>query len=333
MKQEIMKQSVLVSGGAGYVGSVLVPKLINKDYDVSVLDLMIFGDEGVKNVSDKCNIIKGDIRDSEALKKAVEGIDLVIHLAAISNDPCSDLNPKLTQEVNYDAVVNLVKLAKNAGVKRFINASSSSVYGIKEEDNVTEDLTLEPLTLYSRLKAETEKVILSESSKDFITTSIRSATVCGYSPRQRLDVIVNIFAHSAFSKKQITVNGGNQKRPNIHIDDITDLYLNLLTKSEQLINGQIFNYGEINHTASELGEIVKAVFGDSVSLVYGPQTKDSRSYSISSEKIKQELGYAPKKTIAEAVLDLKNVFESGILGDLSQSKYKNVARMKEIDLE
>lgn len=328
-----MKQKVLVTGGAGYVGSILIPKLINKNYDVSVLDLMIFGEDGIKNVSGKCSIIRGDIRNTETLKKALEGINSVIHLAAISNDPCSDLNSKLTQEVNYDSVINLVKLAKEAGVKRFVNASSSSVYGIKEEENVTEDLRLEPLTLYSKLKAETEKVILSESSKDFITTSIRSATVCGHSPRQRLDVIVNIFAHSAFTKKQITVNGGNQKRPNIHIDDITDLYLNLLTKSEQLINGQIFNYGEINHTASELGQIVKNVFGDSVSLVHGPQTKDSRSYSISSEKIKQELGYTPKKTIAEAVVDLKNAFEENLLGDLNQSKYKNVARMKEIDLK
>ncbi len=327
-----MKQKVLVTGGAGYIGSVLVPKLIEKQYDVRVLDLMIFGEEVLDPVKDKCEIIKGDIRNNETLKQSLSGINAVIHLAAISNDPCSDLDPKLTKEVNYDAIISLVNISKELGVSRFIAASSSSVYGVKKEEEVTEDLSLEPLTLYSILKAESEKIMLEAKSENFSPVCIRSATVCGYSPRQRLDVVVNILTAAAITKKEITVFGGDQKRPNIHIDDITNLYVDLLEVPNEKISGQVFNYGDTNYTINELANLVVEVIGNNIKINQIPETNDPRSYSISSNKIKDILGFYPKKTIKDAIRDLKNAFEKGLLEDPNDSKYSNIKKMKEINL-
>ncbi|MFH1358695.1 MAG: NAD-dependent epimerase/dehydratase family protein [archaeon] len=328
-KQDSKK--VLVTGGAGYVGAVLVPKLIKKGYDVRVVDLMLFGSEGLDAVKHKCEIIKGDIRDEKVLEKCLEGVGSVIHLAAISNDPCGNLDPEVTKQVNLYATEELVKLAKKRGVKRFIHASSSSVYGIKEEPNVTEDLPLEPITIYSKTKAESEEIIVQEASPEFTTVAIRLATVCGYSPRQRLDVIVNIMASKAITNKKIIVNGGDQKRPNIHIEDITDLYIDLLTAPKEKISGQVFNFGTENHTLNELAEIVKKTIGGDIEIEKKPYTSDSRSYSISSEKIKKVLGITPKRTIRDAVLDLKKAFENNLIPNPDDTIYSNVKKMIEID--
>lgn len=326
-----MTQKVLVTGGAGYVGAVLVPKLVERGYDVKVLDLMIFGEDVLDSVKGKCELLKGDIRDSSLLRKSLKGIDSVIHLAAISNDPCSDLSPKLTKEVNYDAVVDLVNISKELGISRFIGASSSSVYGIKEEDEVTEDLSLEPITLYSQLKVESEKVILGASSKDFSAVCIRPATVCGYSPRQRLDVVVNILTSAAINNGEITVFGGDQKRPNIHIQDMADLYCNLLETPLEKIEGQVFNYGDVNYTVNELAELVREGVGN-VKVNHVLETNDPRSYSISSKKIKDMLGFYPAHTIKDAIIDLKEAFAKGLLPEPGNSRYRNVAKLKEINL-
>src|SRR3989338_7420146 len=223
-------KSVLVTGGAGYVGSVLVPKLLKNGYQVKVVDLYIYGEAVLDQVKDHPNLkqIKGDIRDKALLAKELIGVDAVIHLACISNDPSYELNPDLGKSINYDAMVNLVDISKKAGIKRFIYASSSSVYGIKEEENVTEDLPLEPLTDYSKYKALGEEYLLKQRDPDFVVLILRPATVCGYSPRLRLDLSVNILTNHAVNKSKITVFGGEQKRPNIHIDDITDLYVKTL---------------------------------------------------------------------------------------------------------
>ncbi|MAG02088.1 UDP-glucose 4-epimerase [Candidatus Pacearchaeota archaeon] len=324
-----MQKRVLVTGGAGYVGSVLVPKLISKGYEVRVLDWMMFPG-GLDSIKEKIDLIEGDIRNIETLRKSLEGVDYVIHLAAISNDPCSELDHRLTTQVNLDATRDLIKISKEHNVERFVYASSSSVYGIKEEELVTEDLPLEPLTIYSKTKAESEELLKEANDQEFTTVSIRSATVCGYSPRQRLDVIINILTDRAIRLREIIVNGGDQKRPNIHIDDITDLYVDLLTAPKELISAQVFNYGTINHTVNELADIVKNSLGDpSIEIIRKPSTKDSRSYSISSEKIKNLLGFTPKKTIRDAVLDLKRAYDVGKFLDTLNPVYKNVAKMKE----
>ena len=221
-------KKVLVTGGGGYVGSSLIPKLLEANFEINVLDLMIYGETLPKNP--KLKIFKGDLRNIELVRKSLKGCDAVIHLACISNDPSFELDKKLGKEINLDAFRPLVEEAKKAGIKRFIYASSSSVYGLKKEKNVNEEMSLEPLTDYSRFKADCEKILKEYKSENFITTIIRPATVCGFSPRQRLDLVVNILTNLAYNNRQITIFGGPQMRPNIHIEDMTDLYLTLLKR-------------------------------------------------------------------------------------------------------
>lgn len=323
--------SVYVTGGAGYVGSILIPKLLAEGYKVSVIDLFIYGDDVIEDHPNLTKI-KGDIRDAELLGKTIPGHDVVIHLACISNDPSFDLNPELGKSINLDAFEPMVQIAKDGGVKRFIYASSSSVYGIKDEPQVTEEMELTPLTDYSKFKAMCEEILAKYQSDDFTTVTIRPATVCGYSPRLRLDLVVNILTNLAINKGQITVFGGSQKRPNIHIEDMTDLYVQLLDMPSEKIAGGIYNAGYENHPVAELASIVKDVVGDQVEIVTSP-TDDLRSYHVSSQKIKDELGFVPSRTIDDAVKDLKKAFDEGKVPDsLSDPKYFNVKLMNLIEL-
>ena len=313
------------------MGAVLVPYLLNKDYTVTVLDLMIYG-EDVLPSHPNINAIKGDIRDQALLKKIIPGHDAVIHLACISNDPSFELNPSLGKSINLDAFRPLVETSKIAGLQRFIYASSSSVYGIKEESNVHEEMTLEPLTDYSRYKADCEKILNEYQSDDFTTVTIRPATVCGYSPRQRLDVVVNILTNLAYHDRKISVFGGNQLRPNIHIKDMVDAYMLLLTAPKEKIAGKIFNAGYENQPVKELAETVKSVVGKDVKLIT-TSTDDNRSYHISSKKIKDELGFETTHTIREAVEDLCIAFEKGLLpNSLEAEMYFNIKRMQSLNL-
>ncbi len=322
---------IFITGGAGYVGSVLVPKLLKKGYKVTVLDLMIYGAD-VLPQHPNLNSVKGDIRDQELLKKLLPGVDTVIHLACISNDPSFELNPGLGKSINLDAFDPLVRISKESGVHRFIYASSSSVYGIKEEPNVHEDVALEPLTDYSKFKMMCEVILDKYRSNDFITCTIRPATVCGYGKRLRLDLSVNILTNLAINKGEITVFGGSQKRPNIHIEDMTDLYGSLIELPAEKINGKIWNAGYENFTISQIAQMVKNVVGDQVTIVTTP-SNDLRSYHISSEKIKKDIGFEPKHSIEDAVRDLKEAFEKGLVPDsLSADKYFNVKLMQNIHL-
>lgn len=324
--------SVYVTGGGGYVGSILIPKLLDAGYKVSVIDLFIYGEEVLPDHPNLTKI-KGDIRDAELLQQTIPGHDAVIHLACISNDPSFDLNPDLGKSINLDAFEPMVQIAKNGGVKRFVYASSSSVYGIKEEPEVTEDMELTPLTDYSKFKAMCEEILAQYQSDEFTTVTIRPATVCGYSPRLRLDLVVNILTNLAINKGQITVFGGSQKRPNIHIQDMTDLYLHLLDLPSEPIAGKIFNAGYENHPVAELAQIVKDQVGDQVEIVTSP-SDDLRSYHVSSEKIKKELGFVPKHTIGDAVAELKKAFDEGKVPEsLSHPKYFNVKLMNLIELK
>ncbi len=325
-------KKIFITGGAGYVGAVLTNKLLKKGYKVTVIDLMIYGEEVLPDHENLIKI-KGDIRDKEILNKFIPGHDAVIHLACISNDPSFELNPDLGKSINLDAFEPLVNISKENGVERFIYASSSSVYGIKETQNVTEDMTLEPLTDYSKFKAQCEKILMKYNSDKFTTVTIRPATVCGYSPRMRLDLTVNILTNLAINNKKITVFGGVQKRPNIHIEDITDLYINLLNLPKDLISGKIYNAGYENYTVSEIAQMVKNVIGEDVEIMTSP-TDDLRSYHISSEKIKKELGFSPAYNIEDAVKNLKNAFEEGLIPDsLKEEKYFNVKQMQKINLK
>ena len=292
---------------------------------------MIYGDKVLPNNANLTKI-KGDIRDVNLLEKSIEGHNSVIHLACISNDPSFELNPSLGKSINYDAFEPLVKISEKKGVERFIYASSSSVYGVKTEKNVHEDMTLEPLTDYSLFKAKCEKILKKYENKNFTTVTVRPATVCGFAPRQRLDVVVNILTNLAFHKRKIKVFGGEQLRPNIHIEDMVDAYIRLVSAPKDKISGQIFNIGSTNYSVNEISAKVKDVIGEDISLLKIP-SYDNRSYHISSLKIKEVLGFEAKLTIEKAVGDLKNAFEEEkLFNPMDNELYFNIKRMNSIKL-
>lgn len=332
-------KNVLITGGAGYVGSVLVPKLLNRGYKVKVLDLYIYGDDVLSSVKNDPNLteIKGDIRDVCLLERELPGTDVVIHLACISNDPSFELNPELGKSINYDAFIPLVDISKKNNVKRFIYASSSSVYGIKDEENVTEDLQLEPLTDYSKYKAMCEEYLQKAKKPGFVTLTIRPSTVCGYSPRLRLDLTVNILTNHAYNNKVIKVFGGEQKRPNLHIEDMTDLYVKTLEYPSELIDGKIFNVGYDNMKVKDIAKLVDKIvskeLGSKLDIVT-LTTDDNRSYHVSSEKIKKELGFEARRSVEMAIKDLCTAFVAGkIPNSMDDMRYYNIKTMQAIRLK
>lgn len=326
-------ERVMVTGGAGYVGSSLVPKLLAAGYEVSVLDLYIYGDVFADlKPQPRLTEVKGDLRSPADVTRALAGCDAVIHLACISNDPSFDLDPALGRSINYDCFRPLVKAAKDAGVRRFIYASSSSVYGIKNETDVTEDLPLQPLTDYSKYKAMCEEVLEEEREPGFVTVTLRPATVCGYAPRLRLDLTVNILTNHAINNGRITVFGGNQLRPNIHVEDMTDLYLELLEAPDAVIDGKVWNAGYHNLKVREIAEMVRSQVGPAVDIVVTP-TDDHRSYHVSSERIRRELGFVASRSVSDAIVDLKAAFDAGkVPNAMTDDRYYNIKRMQALKL-
>jgi len=332
-------ETILVTGGAGYVGAVLVPKLLDQGYCVRVLDLYTYGEDVFDDIKDKSQLeeIKGDICDQELLKKSLTGCNAVIHLACISNDPTFDLDPALSKRVNFDAFDPLVRISKELGVKRFIYASTCSVYGVSEAEQVTEDHPFLPITDYNKFKGLCEPELLKYQSDDFTTSIIRPATVCGYSPRQRFDLSVNILTNHAYNNNKIKVFGGQQERPNIHIEDITDLYCMLLELPSEKIAGKAFNAGYQNQKIADIASIVHKVMKEElpergeIEIVTTP-SDDIRSYRISSKKIKNELGFIPQHTIEDAVRDLIKAFQSGKFEDpLNNVRYYNIRMVKSLE--
>ena len=306
---------ILVTGGCGYKGHVLIPKLLSKDYDVVVFDIQWFGNYLTphKNLS----VIKGDVRDVESIP--LEGVDCIIHLSSIANDPCSDLDPKLTWEISALATMQLADKAKREGVKRFIYASSGSVYGVKEELQVTETLKLEPISEYNKTKMVGERVLLSYEN-DMVVQIVRPATVCGYSPRMRLDVSVNLLTMQALTNGKITVFGGDQIRPNIHIDDITDLYLHLIDHPE--ITG-IYNAGFENIAIKDIAALISKKIPAEILVT---PSNDPRSYRINSDKI-LATGFRPKKTVDDAIKEIIQKYKNNELKD--ENRFYNLKWMQQ----
>lgn len=322
---------VLVIGGAGYVGSQLVPRLLKSNYKVTVLDTFWYGEKHFDK-AENLKLVKADMRDQEAIRKTIKNHDALIHLACISNDPSFDLNPELGKSVNLDSFLPIVDAAKESDIEHFIYASSSSVYGIKEEERVTEKLELQPLTDYSKYKAECEKILLNEISDEFVTTIIRPATVCGLSTRQRFDLVVNILTANAIEKNVIKVFGGAQFRPNLHIEDMVDAYLSILSADQKTVHREIYNVGGKNLTVKEIAEAVQRVVNPEIPIEY-LETNDMRSYRVDSAKIFQQIGFNPKRTIDEAIFDIKNAFANNLFKNvLEDPKYINILRMKELQL-
>lgn len=308
-------KKVLVTGACGYKGSVLVPKLLNAGYQVVAFDIQWFGNFLPEHSA--LEVIQGDVRNVAEIP--LDGVDAIIHLASIANDPCGDLNPKLTWEVSALATMQLADEAARRGIKHFIYASSGSVYGVKDEDQVTEDLSLEPISEYNKTKMVAERVILSYQDKMTVQI-VRPATVCGLSPRMRLDVSVNMLTVQALKNGRITVFGGDQTRPNIHIDDITDLYLFLLDNPQ--VQG-VYNAGFENISIMDIAKHVAThVEAD---IVVTP-SNDPRSYRVNSDKL-LATGFKPKKCVEDAIREIVDAYKSGALED--QSRWYNLKWMQQ----
>ena len=309
---------ILVTGGCGYKGHVLIPKLLNNGHEVIAFDIQWFGN--FLNPHSNLKVVKGDVRNIDEIP--LEGVECIIHLASIANDPCGDLNPKLTWEVSALATMQLADKAKRHGVKRFIYASSGSVYGVKEEENVTEDLELDPISEYNKTKMVAERVLLSYQG-DMIVQIIRPATVCGYSPRMRLDVSVNLLTMHALSKGKITVFGGAQIRPNIHIDDITDLYIHFINHPEFV---GVYNAGFENISILKIAQMVTESLPVEIEVI---ESSDPRSYRVNSDKV-LATGFTAKKGVRDAISEIVEKYNSGILKD--EEKFHNLKWMQTNEL-
>jgi nucleoside-diphosphate-sugar epimerase len=331
-----MFKNILVTGGAGYCGSLLTPQLLDAGYNVTVYDILYFGDSFLPKDNPRLKIIQGDIRDASKLATALKGQDAVLSLACISNDASFELDERLSTTVNLDAFEPMVIAAKKAGVKRFAYASSSSVYGVSDKPDVTEDHPLVPLTLYNKYKGMCEPLLFKHTDENFTGVAFRPATVCGYAPRLRLDLSVNILTNHALTNNKITVFGGSQLRPNLHIHDYVDLCKLLLTAPTEKIANQIFNCGYQNMTIMDIAHLVKKVVEQEfpekapIEIVTTP-SDDNRSYHINSDKIRKVLGFTPKHTIEEAVLDLCRAFREGKITDsFTNDRYYNVRTLKKL---
>jgi nucleoside-diphosphate-sugar epimerase len=328
---------IVITGGAGYVGSRLAPQLLESGYKVTVFDTMYYGNDFLPKDNPNLTLIQGDIRDVAALSKAFAGADAIIHLACISNDASFELDDSLSTSINLDAFEPLVIAAKAAGIRRFINASTSSVYGVSDSPNVTEDHPLVPLTLYNKYKGMCEPLLFKHQSADFVCVTIRPATLCGYAPRQRLDLSVNILTNHAITNRKIMVFGGAQMRPNLHVQDMCDCYELLLELPDAKIAGETFNVAFQNMSIRQLADVVKKVVEEEfpelapIAIETTP-SNDNRSYHVNSDKIVKTLGFKTKKTIDDAVRGLCQAFRDGKLPDsFSDDIYYNVRRMKAIN--
>lgn len=329
----MVKRTVVVFGGGGYVGAVLTPALLAEGYIVRVFDTFWYGKSVFKEVLTNPNLrlIQGDIRNIEEVRGVLKGATDVIHLACISNDPSFDLDPDLGKSINLDSFAPLVKAAKLSGIHRFIYASSSSVYGVKVEEKVTEELSLEPLTDYSKFKATCEEIILNAHTSDFKCTVLRPATICGVSSRQRFDLSVNILTNHAISLGKITVFGGSQFRPNLHIQDMVRAYLHILQQDKN-IDGEIFNVGGENLSLDEIALKVQKQVGKHLE-IHHSHSDDLRSYRVDSSKILTKLGFKPIYSVEQAIIDLQSEFKNKKFQDsLKNSMYFNIKRMKELSL-
>ncbi len=327
-------KSILIVGGSGFVGSILTDKLLDEGYNIVSYDIEIYGHNYSKNALKNKNFrfVKGDIRDQKLFKTATKSVDAVIFLACISNDPSYDHNLKLSHSINFECFENCVRAAKESGIKRFIFASSSSIYGPSDATDVTEDHPINPITKYSQDKYYCEKILLDFNCQDFQPVIVRPATLFGISNRVRFDLVVNILTVNGVLEKNIVVHGGKQLRPNLHVKDMVDFYSCILKSSHELVGGSAFNIGLENHRVSDLANMVKNTIADK--LAFHPKIKtisinDTRSYQINSEKAFKQLGFKPKRSIYEGIETMIDYLVKSNLNSVTDTlKYSNVNQIK-----
>ena len=331
-----MTKNLLITGGSGYVGSRLIYKLLEEtNINIVNYDISLFGDEHLPK-NKKFVYCKKDITDSLAFSKAIieNEIDTVLHLACISNDPTYELNSELSKKINYECFEDLVKTSKKNNVKKFIYASTCSVYGISDSPNVTETSELKPITDYNKYKALCEPILIKYLDNNFQGLIIRPATVCGFSEKMRFDLTVNILTNFAYNKKIINIFGGQQYRPNIHIDDMCRLYEQIVFSDIKNINGEIFNAGFQNLKVAEIAEMVKKIvekhIGQEVKLNF-TESNDKRSYRVTSDKIINKLNFNMKKNVEDAINDLCIGFKEGKIKDSFDEKFLNIKVLQKLN--
>ena len=333
-------KKILIIGGGGYCGSVLVPTLLEQGWIVTIYDIFDwYGYDHLPLENKNLKIISGDVRDIEKVRLACQGQEFLLHLACISNDSSFELDEDLSTSVNFLSFEPIVIAAKESGIKRFVFASSSSVYGVSDEPNVKEDHKLLPLTLYNKYKGLCEPLLLKHTDPNFIGVVFRPATVCGYGPRQRLDLSVNILTNFAVNNKKILVFGGNQLRPNLHIKDYCRVCTILLEAEKSLVQNEVFNCGSENLSIMDIAKKVKLVVErefpeNGLIPIEKTETDDLRSYHINSDKIYERLGFKTNFTVNDAINDLCKAFKSGLLPEsFSSDKYYNVRTMKKLEIK
>ena len=324
--------NLLITGGSGYVGTRLIYRLLSKNINIHNYDISLFGDNHLpKNKNFYYH--KKDLRDIKSFEDVIKKnkIDTVLHLACISNDPTFELNSKISKEINFTAFEPLVKVSKSNGVKKFIYASTCSVYGVSDQPEVKEDHPLLPITDYNKFKALCEPILNNYVDENFHGVTIRPATVCGYSEKMRFDLTVNILTNFAFNKGFIKVFGGQQKRPNCHIEDMCNLYEKLIFENISAFNGEIFNLGSENLKIIDIAEMIKSLMKTRYSKdieIKIEASSDPRSYHINSDKIKNLLNFEFKYKVNDAINDLLNEFDKGNLKDSFEEKWSNISTLK-----
>jgi len=334
-----MSKKIFITGGAGYCGSLLVPQLLNKGHRVTVFDTLFFGKDFLPLENKNLNVIKGDIRDANLLRFSCSNHDIFLSLACISNDASFALNENLSTTINMDAFEPMVIAAKKAGIKRFVYASSSSVYGVSSKTNVTEDHPLVPLTLYNKYKGLCEPILLKHTDKNFTGVIFRPATVCGYAPRLRLDLSVNILTNHAIENNKITVFGGSQLRPNLHVQDYCDVAELLMFAPKEKIENEIFNVGTQNLSINEIAKMVKSIVEkefpkkENIEIVT-TSSDDLRSYHINSDKIRKSLNFVPKFSVEEAIKSLCDAYKNNLFpNSMEDDVYYNVKRLMRLNVK
>ena len=311
--------NILLTGGCGFTGSVLTHELLSQGHDVTVVDTQWFGNYLGDHT--KLRVIKADIRDTASIP--LQGVQAIVHLANIANDPGVELNPTLSWEVNVLATQQLADRAVRAGVQHFVYASSGSVYGVKDEPNVTEDLELVPISAYNKTKMVAERVLLSYGDKMQVHC-VRPATVCGVSPRMRFDVSVNLLTLQALRDGNMTVFGGDQVRPNIHIDDIVAVYSHFLDNPD--LPSGAYNAGFENISIAALAKMVAEETGSTIEV---SESNDPRSYRQDSTKLLQT-GFTPERDVRTAILDIIAAYRSGEIQD--RDEWHTVRWMSQLGL-